>query len=96
MDGNCTSCVIGLYYGVCSQNLVDLPDLEYHISEDKEFNEWCRSHGYRHMLHKEFTLQDYADGRKRTNLTRFKHCPMCGKKINWKEIRTMESEDRFN
>ena len=31
-----------------------------------------------------YTMKQYCDWRYSTNLTRFVHCPYCGKKINWK------------
>ena len=34
-----------------------------------------------------YTLEDYADRRKSTNITRFEYCPCCGEKINWKSIK---------
>ncbi len=39
-----------------------------------------------------YTLKDYADRRKSTNLRRFEFCPICGKKIDWKKIKK-EKED---
>ena len=34
-----------------------------------------------------YTLEDYADKRKSTNITRFEYCPFCGEKINWRSIK---------
>jgi hypothetical protein len=34
-----------------------------------------------------YTLKDYCDMRKSTDLSRFKFCPYCGKKIDWKKIK---------
>lgn len=34
-----------------------------------------------------YTLEDYVDRRKSTNITRFEYCPYCGEKINWKSIK---------
>lgn len=42
---------------------------------------------------KEYTLQDYADKRKSTNLIRFDFCPYCGRKIDWKKIKNEEVEE---
>lgn len=33
-----------------------------------------------------YTIKDYTDRRKSTNITRFEYCPFCGEKINWKTI----------
>lgn len=41
-----------------------------------------------HMLkHKKVTIGDYCDFRKSVNLIRFKFCPECGRKIDWKSIK---------
>ncbi len=37
--------------------------------------------------HTVFSINDYCDFRKSVNLARFKHCPECGKKIDWKAIK---------
>ena len=34
-----------------------------------------------------YSLSDYCDKRKSTDLTRFNYCPLCGKKIDWKAIK---------
>lgn len=34
-----------------------------------------------------FSINDYCDFRKAVNLIRFRHCPECGKKIDWKAIK---------
>lgn len=34
-----------------------------------------------------YTLEDYSDRRKNTNITQFDFCPFCGEKIEWKKIR---------
>ena len=33
-----------------------------------------------------YTLEDYSDKRKSTNITRFNYCPICGEIIDWKKI----------
>lgn len=86
MDGNCTECVVGVLYKGYGAELATVPDLMLSIKDTQEFNASCRFHGYNNLVHKEYTLKDYADRRKSTNLTRFAYCPMCGKKIDWKKI----------
>lgn len=85
--GSKCQCVIGLYYKNGGGELVTLQDLKMHINDVREFNaDCCRLYRRDFLSRKEYTLQDYADKRKSTNLTRFDFCPMCGKKINWKKI----------
>lgn len=38
----------------------------------------------------DFTVDDYCDKRKTTNLTRFECCPICGKKIDWNKMKRSE------
>ena len=65
-------CVIGMLYDFDDTDLVTLNEL----LEEIDF-QWCS-----------YTLKDYADRRKSTNLTRFEFCPYCGKKIDWKKIKS--------
>lgn len=39
-----------------------------------------------------YTMKDYIDRRKSTNITRFNYCPFCGEKINWKTIYMISKE----
>lgn len=39
-------------------------------------------------------LEDYFDKRKNTELTRFDYCPVCGKKIDWRELKRRCKDDR--
>ena len=41
---------------------------------------------------KVFVMKDYIDGRKSMSI-RFKYCPLCARKINWKEIREVLKEN---
>ena len=83
-------CIIGLYYWHADDvELITLPKLKKNIVNDKRLYEEIKYdpvyaliyHGMRH-----YTLKDYADKRKSTNLHRFEYCPVCGKKIDWKKI----------
>ena len=40
-----------------------------------------------------YSLSDYGDKRKRTDVIRFNYCPECGKKIDWSAIKNMKMED---
>jgi hypothetical protein len=78
-------CVIGLLHGN-SEELVTLLDLEEYIFNIKEYNRNLPKHSqWRRKL--VWSLEDYADKRRSTNLRRFTYCPECGKKIDWKSIR---------
>lgn len=93
MANNC-ECVIGLYYGNDGNELVSLSDLKFNIQDVKEFNAECKKFGMSDIVKKEYTLRDYADKRKSTNLTRFNFCPMCGKEIDWTAIRKENNDGK--
>ena len=70
--------------------MVTLDDLKYHIKDQlelkKALEEYAIFNGYTYGI-KGWNLSDYCDKRKSTDLTRFNFCPLCGKKIDWKEIK---------
>lgn len=41
----------------------------------------------KYIEYKTYSLSDYCDKRKSTDLTQFNYCPFCGKKIDWKAIK---------
>ena len=84
--------IIGLLYITDDSELVDIHQLKFHIQERIEHNQSCRENGFDFLVWPEWTLRDYTDGRKSTNLRRFKFCPECGEKIDWKAIRKGEND----
>ena len=80
-------CVIGLLHKVDYDELVTLKELQKHMAVVIKVNEWCKSDGLDILCSKEWSLKDYCDKRKATDLTRFDYCPYCGKKIEWKKIK---------
>ena len=81
-------CVIGMLHNYDNSRLITVSELKDYIRHDIiEFNAECRKHGLHEILHKEWSLKDYADKRKGTNLSRFNFCPMCGNRIDWNAIR---------
>ena len=90
-------CIIGLLNDYDNTKLVTTNELLQEIKDDVSV---CN---YLSLLYKEYgiidkeikstyTLKDYCDKRKSTNLTRFEFCPYCGKKIDWKKIKNEEVE----
>lgn len=84
-------CIIGLISCYADGDLVTLDDLKKHIDGKIEFNAFLESDPiYRvrpDLRATVYTLKDYADRRKNTDLTRFTYCPDCGKRIDWKAIK---------
>ena len=82
-------CVIGLLRVADDSELTTVSGLHEHIAYRISYNDEIRRFGIvaDWMYHKEWTIKDYADKRKNTNLTRFDFCPECGKRIDWAAIR---------
>ncbi len=85
-------CVIGLLHHYEEGELATLARVKEHIVDRADHNIQMRALGIESpwLYKKEWSLRDYADKRKSTNLTRFDYCPECGKKIDWKAIREEE------
>ena len=66
-------CCIGVLNDYEDTKIVTLSELKEHIEYNSVFKFWI--------------FQDHCDKRKSTDLTRFNYCPLCGKKIDWKEIK---------
>ena len=86
-------CVVGIINSYESTEMVTLNGLKHHIQDTSELIEALK----RDVLFKDdmhgvraWTLADYCDKRKSTDLTRFEYCPMCGEKINWGAIKKGE------
>lgn len=86
--------IIGLLELSGYSALVTLGALIDHIKHRNEINEMLRAtpcfNEVKHLMYKPHTLQHYADLRRSTNLNRFKNCPYCGIKIDWKAIGKIE------
>lgn len=84
-------CIIGLLYHNDYSELVTLDRLKEHIEEQREYN---RSLAVDPIFStapdlkvKCYTLQQYCDWRRSTDLHRFSYCPDCGAKIDWGKIK---------
>ena len=83
-------CCIGITHDYDNTTTVTLSELKLHIKGKKELKQAFENDiafaGYNHGI-KVWSLADYCDRRKSTDLTRFEFCPYCGKKIDWKALR---------
>ena len=88
-------CIIGHLYQYDESPLTTLEGLKRHIRDNINFNKFLELHyAESRLIKKVYTLSDYGDKRKSTNLTRFDYCPECGKAIDWKAIRRLDHELR--
>ena len=87
-------CFIGIYYIDDASDMVTLSELKNYIEARIEHNAYLKDLGIESewLYRKEWSLRDYADKRKSTNLTKFDFCPMCGKEIDWKAIRRADND----
>jgi len=86
-------CVIGLLYERDTTRLITYSKLlEYIQNEESMWIMLKDDPVYRTMVRKPLKINQYCDGRRSTNLVRFKHCPDCGKQINWKQYRKESTE----
>lgn len=87
---NC-KCYIGIINDYDNTSLTTIDGLKLHIKESLELKHAFETDplyvGYKHGING-WTLADYCDKRKNTDLTRFEYCPMCGRKIDWKSIKS--------
>ena len=90
-------CIIGLVHHSDYSELVTLQILKAHIKSNKEFNDYIKNdpplQRASWLLKNEWTLKDYADKRKSTDLYQFDFCPVCGRAIDWKAIRRLEDDE---
>ncbi len=80
-------CYIGLRHDCENTDIVTLEELKQHIESEKRLAEQNEDSEFWQSICSKYTLDDYCDMRKGTDLTRFRYCPMCGKKIEWKQIK---------
>ena len=80
-------CVIGIRYDYESTDITTFAELKEHIEREKRLAESNKYSKWWQSMCCEYTLEDYCDKRKSTDLTRFNYCPLCGKKIDWKAIK---------
>ena len=77
-------CIIGIKHDYEDTRLVTLSKLIEEIEWLKERQKTFAEYGIKNKI---YTLSDYCDKRKATDLTQFNYCPVCGKKIDWKAIK---------
>lgn len=79
--------IIGMLYDNSDGNdLVSIKTLRLIIKEHKSFNEEVKKNGFEGVFHREDDISKYLDNR-RNYIYQFKHCPECGKKIDWEQLR---------
>ena len=84
---------IGFLYDFDDTKAVTFQGLKDHIKRLKEVEVYFKeTSGYERKFCA-YTMQDYLDQRKSTNLIRFKFCPFCGEKIDWAMMRKEANED---
>lgn len=83
--------IIGLLAWIEESQLATSCDLAHKIIGDTEQNKWRKDVGY--PCARIYNAKEYSDFRYSTDLTRFKYCPECGEKIDWKKVRIEIEEE---
>lgn len=78
--------IIGMLWLSQEAELSTANDVALHICDMIDYKKAVEKWGHVSFT-KIFNPKQYADFRCSTNLTRFKYCPECGEKINWKQVR---------
>ena len=71
MENKDHECTIGIWHDYHYSRLVTFEEL-------KECNKTFKC---------VYSMEQHLDWRYNTNITRFVHCPYCGKKIDWKTLK---------
>ena len=81
--------IICLFHSCDDSQLMTANDLNEEIIDTQDYNEMIISRYGSNcdLLKKEYSWFDYCDSRKNTNITKFKFCPICGMKIDWKSLK---------
>lgn len=79
-------CYIGMLYTCDDRDWVTEQDVLDHIEQQTKFNEYCGNMALP-LRRPVWSMEEYADWRRSTDLKRFKFCPECGNKIDWKKIK---------
>lgn len=79
-------CCIGQWLDYDNTHLITLKELQEEVKSNNETYRYAiKEFGF--SIGKIMLLSDYFDGRRSTNLYRFKYCPYCGNKIDWKKMK---------
>lgn len=84
--------IIGMLQLTDYAELATAEDVAKDIINDTEHNDVINKWGYT-QLKKIFSPKQYTDFRCSTNPERFKYCPECGEKIDWKKVRIEIEEE---
>lgn len=83
---SCKECIIGIINHQEYYELATVEELKQHIEHIRSFNEYLDG-GLGMWRYNEWTWKQYCDKRVNTDLTRFDHCPNCGKKVDWRKLK---------
>jgi hypothetical protein len=83
-------CLIGILYNYESTQTATVFGLKEHIKDGKRLQQYEKELGIEPS--KVYSLSDYCDRRKSTDLFRFNYCPICAKKIEWDKIKQNATE----
>lgn len=84
--------IIGLLWDIDYGELATAHDVAVNIVDIRNLNNASKQYGYS-FTKQEYSPKQYSDLRCSNNLNRFKYCPECGEKIDWKQVRVEIEEE---
>lgn len=80
--------IVGLFGSQLGGELVTIPGIKEHIDQQLRFAALWNSDNVLGVTRtfRVFSLADYCDTGKQTDLQRFNYCPICGYEIPWETI----------
>ena len=83
---------IGILCSIDDKRLVTFSDLVEYIKDCIVYNGYVdKYYPSFYTVHKKvYTISDYANHMKITDLERFTYCPFCGEKIDWDKLKEKE------
>ena len=84
-------CTIGIMWDYEDSELVSAESFIEWWKGQKDFLRRCPE--FEDDWNRPAHLREYADRRRSTRIEQFDYCPVCGKKIDWKELRKRFAEE---
>lgn len=81
--------IIGILHNYEDTDLFTFAELKEKSSENIRFSKIYPEFFENDKI---YTMSDYCDKRKSTDLERFNFCPLCGEKIDWKGMKEKEGD----
>lgn len=86
-------CVVGILADYETSRMVTIEMLEKSV--EYEMESYISNFEKGIEAQELYSLDDYFNKEKNTDLTRFEYCPKCGKKIDWEQLRKANNQKYY-